>query len=181
MNVAIPGLDVRVRPLVAHTDEAVDVVFAGMSAHSRYLRFHSPMPRLPGAARRALLAVDHRTHVALVADLPTRLGPHPVGIARFVDRGADRVDLAVAVADVYQGLGVGRRLLEALGAAARALGHRELHGDALRENVRVLRLLRSVFPGTRLRWADGTVRVSCPLDPSDFPITDEDVLGDLLW
>jgi GNAT superfamily N-acetyltransferase len=178
MNPAIP---VTVRELVPDTDEAVDVVFAAMSPRSRHLRFHGPMPRLPASARRALLAVDGHTHVGLVADLATRLGPHPVGIARFVDRGPDRVDLAVAVSDPFQGMGVGRRLLEALGERARALGHRELHGDALRENVRILRLLRSVFPGTRLRWADGTVRVYCPLDPADVEITDADVLGDLMW
>ncbi|WP_220187707.1 hypothetical protein, partial [Pseudonocardia pini] len=68
----------------------------------------------------------------------------------------------------------------ALGERAWELGHPALHGDVLRENVRILRLLRSVFPGTRVRWADGVVRVTCPLALTDSPLTDEEILADLL-
>jgi len=177
MALAIRGRTRRpvLRPQVPETDEAVDLVFAGLSRQSRFLRFHTPVPRLTGAMRTGLLAVDGRTHVGLVAEVAGR----PVGIGRFVDRGPGHVDLAVAVVDAAQGRGVGRRLLEALGERARELGHPALYGDVLRENLRIQRLLRSVFPGSTMRWVDGVLRMTCPLDGPDG-LSDEEILAELL-
>lgn len=168
----------RIRQL-RRDDGAVDVVFAGLSERSRYLRFHGPTPRLTGAVRRELLDVDGRSRVGLVAEVPAGRGTRVVGIARLVAVAADRAELAVAVVDAWQGRGVGRRLLTALGELARELGYRELHGVALRENAHVVGLLRSVFPGSWQAWDGGVVWVHCPLG-DDVEITHEDLFADLL-
>ncbi|MBW0117477.1 GNAT family N-acetyltransferase, partial [Pseudonocardia abyssalis] len=169
------------RPLRRDDDLAVDTVFAGLSAQSRYLRFHSPTPVLSAGTRRRLLDVDGRTHAALLAELPTVAGWHPVGIARLIAHAPRQAELAVAVVDDRQGRGIGRRLVEGLGTLAAELGYAELFGDVLRENVRIVRLLRSAFPGARLTWNDGTLRVSCRIDRPTGEITDEDILADLLF
>lgn len=83
-----------------------------------------------------------------------------------------RDDTAVDV--VFAGLSAHSRYL------ARDLGYRELYGDALRENTGVVRLPRSVFPGSRTTWADGVVRVSCPLHWASSELTHEDLLADLV-
>ncbi|MBW3604219.1 MAG: hypothetical protein KY460_04750 [Actinobacteria bacterium] len=36
--------NIRIRPLVPGETAPIDAVFDGMSAHSRYLRFHGPDP-----------------------------------------------------------------------------------------------------------------------------------------
>jgi GNAT superfamily N-acetyltransferase len=172
----------RLRPLVRDVDGAVDAVFAGLSGQSRYLRFHSPMPVLSASSRRSLLDVDGVERAGIVAELATWQGAWtPVGVARLIAHDRSRAELAVAVVDAWQGRGVGRTLLVALGELADELGYEELFGDVLRENVRIVRLLRSVFPGSRLSWTDGTLRVTCPLRWADRPITDEDIMADLLW
>lgn len=172
---------VRTRPL-RRDDPAVDAVFDGLSGHSRYLRFHGPAPRLTAAVRHHLRDVDARTHAGLVAEVPGLLGTRAVGIARLVAVGERRAELAVAVADAWQGRGVGRRLLTDLAGLARDLGYHELHGDALRENVAVVALLRSVFPGAWTSVDRTVVRVHCPLvEACDrFVVTHEDLLADLL-
>jgi GNAT superfamily N-acetyltransferase len=167
----------RIRPL-QRDDPAVDAVFDGLSARSRYLRFHSPMPVLSAADRRRLLDVDGRRHAALVAEMPSG---EPIGVARLIAHDERRAELAIAVIDDLQSRGVGRRLLESLAELGRELGYDELFGDVLRDNVRIVRLLRSVFAGSRMVWNDGTLRVTCPLSPGDLLITDEDILADLLY
>lgn len=168
----------RIRPLRRDDDTAVVAVFDGLSARSRYLRFHSPMPVLSAADRRRLLDVDGMRHAALVAEMPSG---EPIGVARLIAHDTRRAELAIAVIDDVAGRGVGRRLLEALGELAGELGYQEIFGDVLRDNVRIVRLLRSVFPGSRMVWNDGTLRVTCPLNREDAVITDEDILADLLY
>jgi ribosomal protein S18 acetylase RimI-like enzyme len=62
----------------------------------------------------------------------------------------DRVgDFAVAVADAWQGKGIGRRLIRRLVESARRSGLRVLRGDVLSENRRMLALLRDAGFSTR--------------------------------
>jgi GNAT superfamily N-acetyltransferase len=138
-----PGAtDVVVRELGPGEQQVLDVVFAGLSDQSRYLRFHSPVPRLVPAVRRALAAVDGHRHVALVAVA----GREPIGIARCIDLGSGRAELAVEVVDAWHGRGVGTLLLHALRDRAVAAGWRELSAEVLAENDAVRALLRKVFP-----------------------------------
>jgi ribosomal protein S18 acetylase RimI-like enzyme len=92
-----------------------------LSPGSRYQRFHAAISRLPDRLVHYLTHVDGGDHVALVAVMLSNTQPSMgVGIARFV-RVADAphmAELAVAVVDHAQGLGIGRRLLEQLGRAA---------------------------------------------------------------
>ncbi|HXV93793.1 MAG TPA: hypothetical protein VD813_10875, partial [Pseudonocardia sp.] len=70
---AVPGATtargVTVRPLGrAEAPAAVDAVFAGLSPRSRFLRFHSPVPRLAPGVRERLTDLDGHARVALVAE-----------------------------------------------------------------------------------------------------------------
>lgn len=153
---------------------AVDSVFAGLSAQSRYLRFHAPMPRMPSAIRRKLVDVDGCDHAALAAFDARR----PIGIARLIATGGGRAEIAVAVIDVWQRRGVGRRLLTALGDLAVRLGYGELYGEVLPENDVMQRLVRRVFPGVRLTRDDDTIRIVYPLS---WEISHEDLVRDLAY
>lgn len=169
------NLRLTTRPLTCADGATIDAVFAGLSAGSRYLRFHSPMPRLSGPMRTALLNLDGRDRAALVAEVRCRGRRVPVGVARLARAGPGEAELAIAVVDAWHGCGVGERLLTDLGALAQELGYELLHGLVLPENRRVVRLLERVFPGAVRHWDDGVVRVDCPLG---IPrITDDDLLA----
>jgi GNAT superfamily N-acetyltransferase len=154
----------RVRALAAGDVAVLDAVFDGMSARSRYLRFHGPVPRLSATVRRALLAVDGDRHVAVVAEVRDGGRWAPIGIARVLRTAPGVGELAVEVIDEWQGRGVGRRLLESLREVVRGVGYRELHAEVLLENAAVLGLLQKVFPEARLgAVGDGSGTVICPL------------------
>jgi GNAT superfamily N-acetyltransferase len=155
---------VRIRELGPGDGDVVDVVFAGLSPHSRYLRFQSPVTELSAATRRSLTALDGRTHVALAAFTQGR----PVGIVRIIDLGDGRGELAVEVVDRFQGCGVGTQLLQAARDRAADMGYRELVGEMLVVNAAAHAALRRVFLVTRVR-RDGselTVTVAVHAEPA---------------
>jgi GNAT superfamily N-acetyltransferase len=159
---------------------AVDTVFAGLSARSRYLRFHSPVPRLSDSLRRQLAELDGRRRAALVAEALDHGGPFPIGIVRLADCGAGRADVAVAVVDAWQRRGVGRRLLAAAAELAERLGYTDLCGLVLPENLAMRGLIRQVFAQSRVRLDDQVLEFTLPLGAAAYTVTHEDVLADLL-
>jgi GNAT superfamily N-acetyltransferase len=148
------GERIALRALVPEDRDLVEDAFARLSDRSRFLRFLSPMPRLPARTLAALTAVDHCDHLALAAIHDGRL----VGVARFVRDPADRAaaDLALTVVDAYQGRGLGRALLAALRAEAAARGVRTLTMDVHPENRVMGGLARSL--GVRLAFRDGVLQ-----------------------
>jgi RimJ/RimL family protein N-acetyltransferase len=179
MNPAPDGLTIR--PLDrARAGATVDTIFAGLSPHSRYLRFHSPVPRLPAAVRTRLVDVDGRRHAAVVAEITTPDRPRPVGIARVIGDGHGTADLAVAVVDAWQRRGVGTRLLTAVAALAEDIGFTQLRGTVLPENVAMQRLARSVLPWARPCYDGETVQIVAPIGPATWAPTHEDLLADLV-
>ena len=121
-------------------------VFDGMSARSRYLRYHTEMPRLTAAYRAALTTVDGARHVVLVAERLDQEGWVPEGLGRLIAMDENRVDLALEVVDSAQGQGIGRGLLCELVTTARALNYRWLVAAVLATNTPVLDWLRREFP-----------------------------------
>ena len=140
-------------PLRPHDADAEQAFFSTLSRQSRYRRFHAGMPVLPPALLAQLVDVDQRQHVALAA---RPLGqPHIVADARYV-RDADdpaRAEFAIAVADDWQGLGLGRQLLLRLSRQARAQGVVHLRGDVLWDNRPMIGLVERLG-GTLHQRAD---------------------------
>jgi GNAT superfamily N-acetyltransferase len=78
------------------------------------------------------------------------------------DQGAEEV--ALAVADEFQGRGVGRSLFDAGLAWARSRGVPRLVATAMADNTRILRLLTSASPDAVVgQTGSGTVDVLIPL------------------
>jgi GNAT superfamily N-acetyltransferase len=131
-----------VRELGPHDGAVLDEVFAGLSAQSRFRRFHGATPRMTAAVRARLAAVDGRGHIAVAAFA----GGAPVGIARLIVFGPGRADLAVEVVDAAQGQGIGGLLVREVVAIGAARGITEVVAEVLAENVAMRRVLAATFP-----------------------------------
>jgi GNAT superfamily N-acetyltransferase len=103
-------------------------------------------------------------------------------VARAISSDPDGTgaDLAVAVVDSWQRRGVGTRLLTAVAELAERLGHRELRGAVLAENVAMLKLTRKVAPWMRARYDGEVVQLTVPLGEAAWTITHEDLVTELL-
>jgi ribosomal protein S18 acetylase RimI-like enzyme len=150
---AADGTDVRLRPLRRDERDLVATFFAGLSAESRRRRFLQALPRLPRRLLRHLVDVNGRRHVAMVAEA----GDQTAGIARFVALPGEpgTAEVAVTVADRFQGRGIGGLLLDALRPAGEQAGIGAFVCLVDPTNRPMLRLLRR--RGVALRLRDGLV------------------------
>lgn len=154
------GPRIRIRPLTRGEREPVRTVFAGMSQRSRYLRFHSPLPRLTSPTERLLTDVDGDRHTALVAELAGKNGWIPLAIGRLIATGDGVAEVAFEVVDEWHGRGIGRRLLTALYQRAAELGYRNVVALVLAENRRAMALVRSVFPEVTARRVGSVIELT---------------------
>lgn len=133
------GRRLRLRAIRPSDAEAERAFFNGLSLDSRHQRFHVGMAAIGPGLLRQLVETDPQRHVALVAESEGRV----VADARYVIEAGrpEAAEFAIAVADAWQGLGLGRALLEELQRRARAQGLSELYGDVLPDNHRMRSLL----------------------------------------
>jgi acetyltransferase len=168
------GRRVRLRPITAHDATAEQRFVEGLSMEARYYRFHTPIRTLSPDVLGRMVRLDPR-QFALVAtphaapdddeghwDVDAAPGDPAaplVADARYVlaDDADDRAEFAIAIADAWQGAGLGRVMLERLKAHARRQGIRSLHGDVLHDNRAMASLLRQVG-GTFVPGDDPRVR-----------------------
>ena len=154
-----------VRPIRATDKAALLDLFERLSARSRLRRFLAPKPALSRRELTYLTEIDHRTHEALVAVAPDGAF---VGVARYAcDPGETTVaDVAFAVADVWQGRGVGTGLARLLLERARANGIVRLHATMLADN-RPARTMLGRLGFAVCGIADGVLEVDLELAAGD--------------
>ena len=114
------GAPVIVRPIREGDAGGFAHALTRLSDESRRRRFLNASPRLSARELRYLTAVDHDQHVALVAVEPG--SGEILGSVRYVRIADRRAELAIEVIDDWHGRGLGRALLEAISAHARANG-----------------------------------------------------------
>lgn len=144
------GRVVRLRPLTAGDRGAEQAFFNGLSLDSRHQRFHVGLRELSPRLLALLTEVDQRLHRAWVVEA-VEPGRPVIADARYVRDPAQPAlaEFALAVADDWQGRGLGRRLLAHLAGDARRQGVQRLFGEVLADNRRMLGLMREV--GARLQ------------------------------
>jgi RimJ/RimL family protein N-acetyltransferase len=135
---------VRLRQVRAGDAAALARAYANLGEQSRYRRFFTVMPELPGSTLKAAAEVDHENHEALVA-VPLR-SSEIVGECRFIRRAdqPDSADAGVTVVDAWQGRGLGSALLTRLSERALELGIEYFTAEILAENRTMLALLPSL-------------------------------------
>ncbi|MFI6739414.1 GNAT family N-acetyltransferase [Nonomuraea sp. NPDC050451] len=151
----------QIRPARPDDEERIRRFLAGLSLHTQTLRFFTGVSTPATALVRTLLALDERRD-ALVAITE---GGEIVGHAMSFKGGCADVEVAVVVADQWQGRGIGPRLIDVLLLRASVRGARSVGMDVLGENRRVLRLIRRLWPDAEMKVTSGSVEVTAMIDP----------------
>jgi protein lysine acetyltransferase len=160
------GTQVVIAPLTPADAPLLAEAFARLSEESRQLRFLAPKPTLSASELRYLTEVDGHDHVALSAVDP--VSGRGVGIGRFVrDReNPERAEVAVTVADHWQGRGLGKLLLARLSDRAREEGVRRFTALVSVENRNMQGLLHGLdAPAHITRMSSGVAEYEIELAP----------------
>jgi RimJ/RimL family protein N-acetyltransferase len=138
--------------------------FARLSPQSRQMRFLTRKDQLSAAELSYFTDVDHHDHEALGALNPA--DGRGVGIARYIRHAEDRqaAEIAVTIADDWQGRGLGTELLIRLSRRARAEGIYRFTALVAADNTAMARLLRNMSADLAGR-SPGTVEYEITLMP----------------
>lgn len=151
---------VRIRPINASDKLTLYEAYEHLSEHSRFMRFFLPPKHLNDKLLKYLTEVDGYTHIALIACIQDKV----VGVARCIRLLKDMhiAEMAVTVADDYQGQGLGRILVTELKELAKQKDIQILRAYIHPENHK----LRNIFKKWNLqsKYAEGTLVLDLELN-----------------
>ena len=157
------GSPVLIRPVRGSDAPLLADGFARLSARSRQMRFLTAKQTLSAAELRFFTEVDHYDHEAIGALSPA--DGRGVGIARYIrDPGnPGAADIAVTIADDWQGRGLGTELLARLSDRARQAGIGRFTATVAYGNAAMAAILQKM--GAELAgYGPGTVDYEVVLD-----------------
>lgn len=144
------GSEVVVRAIVPDDASLLQAFVRRLSARSRRFRFFVALAELSAAQLDRFVNVDSARDLALVALSERPEGNLIVAEARYaLAHEGDNAEFAIAVADNFQGRGLGRLLVGRLLATAWRRGVRRLFGYIKSDNRAMLALATRI--GFRLR------------------------------
>jgi RimJ/RimL family protein N-acetyltransferase len=159
------GRSVIVRAIRADDKETVLQGLSLFSDDSLYKRFHGAKTSLSDQELEFYTEIDYLNHVALLAVLEDN--DQAIGGGRFIvyDKSLSPLsaELAFAVADNFQGLGVATVIFKHLIHIAREIEIKILEADVLSENTAMIRIFeKSRLPVTKIHQ-DRNVHVTMTL------------------
>ena len=161
------GSEVVVRPIGPDDASLLQAFVRRLSARSRRFRFFVALAELSAAQMVRFVNVDPARGLALVALSRRQEGTAIVAEARYaLAQEDDNAEFAIAVADDFQGRGLGRHLVKLLLATAWRRGVRRLFGEIKSDNRAMLAFATQL--GFRLRGSleDQSVVIASSVAPS---------------
>jgi ribosomal protein S18 acetylase RimI-like enzyme len=132
------GRTVEIRAQRSDDREGMQAAIARSSAGSLYRRFLAVRREFSQKETDYFLDIGFVKHVALVAVANDGDQPTIVGGGRYVVVRPGQAEVAFAIVDAYQGLGIGSALMRHLATLGREAGLREFTAEVLSENVPML-------------------------------------------
>jgi GNAT superfamily N-acetyltransferase len=154
------GRPIEIRALKPGDRDALLEAVGRMSDQSIYRRFFSSKTHFTDQEVAFYTDVDFVNHVALVALLEEQGRAVIVGSARYVVAKPGAAEVAFAVDDAHQGLGVGPLLLKHLAAIARQSALDELFAEVLPGNTAMLKVFKNSGLGMTTKREQGVTHVT---------------------
>lgn len=147
------------RPIRADDKRMLADGLRRLSPESVQRRFLTPKRSFSRAELRYLTEVDGRDHVALVAEDPADPARRLIAVGRFVRLRDDpeAAEVAITVADDFQGRGLGSILGEHLAHSARNRGIRRFTATMSSQNVPAHRLMAKLTKHLQQQHVGGGV------------------------
>ena len=148
------GLNVMFRPVKVSDEPLLKDFFYGLSDRSMSLRFVSRRRDMPHERLQKFTVIDYARELEVLAILPCGPREEVVGIGGwYIDMQCNSVEVAFAVKDERQNLGIGTSLLAYLIDLGRGRGFDALLAEVLVENGAMIHVFKKF--GFRVSSTDG--------------------------
>jgi GNAT superfamily N-acetyltransferase len=162
-STVIAGRRLKLRLLERADADLIRQFYGRLSSETIYRRFLSPITLPNEALVKRLVDIDHHDRDALIA-LDER---GIAGVARYgIAPSVTSHEVAVVVADDWQGHGLGSLLLRRLAHIARLRGIASFHATMLGDNRRAQALVLGLSPRTSMHFEAGYLEADIPLRPT---------------
>lgn len=140
------GRKLMLRPIKAEDEPSLRAGFDKLTPEEVKLRFFLPMKTLDHLMAARLSQINYDREMALILTDPGAPGTTEIyGVARIsADPNIERAEYALIVRNDMTGMGLGATLLKKILAYAKARGIREVFGDVLRDNRKMLHLCENL-------------------------------------
>ncbi len=173
------GLPILVRPLRPEDAPRLREGYRRLSQLARRRRFGGEnLNDLDDQQLSALVNIDQVNHVAwAAADLEKAEEPG-VGVARYIRLNGepDAADVAITIADTYQGRGAGFVLQACLHLTAYQQGLRKFYYDVASDNDRIIKHLK-LMGAMHAGRADNIDRLALPVYHRAWDVPDDNPIG----
>ena len=164
-TIEFEGRPLLLRPIRPEDGPAHLVFFDALTADDVRYRMFVRVRELQPSQLARFTQIDYDREMAFIATRPGSGGmDETLGVARVVaDPDNIQAEFAVTVRSDLKGQGLGRILMEKLIAYCRMRGTREIVGEALPQNTRIIRLVRKLGFEVGPNPAGDTVQLRLPL------------------
>jgi RimJ/RimL family protein N-acetyltransferase len=159
------GAALQIRALLPSDRDEMLAAVGRFSKQTLYRRFFAPKRNFSEREIEFFLNVDFTSHVALVAVLSEGGRQVIVGGARYVVAQPGCAEVAFAIDDPHQKLGIATHLIRHLIEIARANGLEEFIAEVLPDNAPMLKVFERCGLAMTTRRERGVVHVRLALSP----------------
>lgn len=139
------GTDIILRPIRSEDADMLQTFVRAMSDESRYFRFMDTLRELNPTMLSRFTQIDYDREMALVATVDEAGSEIQIGVARYIiNPDGKSCEFGMAVADAWQGRGIGHKLMTSLMNVARDKGLERMEGEVLANNLGMLDLAESL-------------------------------------
>jgi len=157
------GASLQIRALQPGDRDEMLAAVGRFSKETLYRRFFAPKRSFSEREIEFFLNVDFDRHVALAAVLAEGGRQVIAGGARYIVTQPGRAEVAFAVDDAHQKLGIATHLITHLIGIARAMGLKEFVAEVLPENAPMLKVFQRCGLALTTRRERGVVHVTLAL------------------
>jgi acetyltransferase len=127
------------RPIKPEDASVIQETIASSAPEDVRMRFFSTLQRLPDVLAKRLTQIDYDREMAFAVVDETGERPEGIGVVRLaLDPDRARGEYAIMVRSDRIGTGLGLRMMQEIIAYARGIGAKQIFGDVLAENARML-------------------------------------------
>jgi len=139
------GTDILIRPIRPEDAEMEQEFVRNLSPEAKYFRFMNAVQELSQEMLVRLTQIDYYNEMALIAVRLDGKNEEQIAVVRYTTNpDMKSCEFALAVADGWQGRGIGYQLMERLMEVARDRGLERMEGQVLSNNSRMLNLMKSL-------------------------------------